>query len=183
MPNGRPDFAETERPLLEQFFAPVADCLDHFGREHNLMLTRYWYQEPCWDYMFRHPLGGVGRIMIYKAGADRLSVHGLWWVDRYDEFARYIRRSTTRVIARDPEDLAPALRTGLEEVLGWQEGHWDDIAGGYRDEWSRSGKRAFEGTIAYYPIPHGGDGVPSDGDRSCTPGRAEPGAAPDPAGG
>src|SRR5438874_362830 len=84
------------------------------------------FQEPCWDYMFRHPLGGVGRIMIHKAGEDLLSVQGLWWVDRYDEFARYIRRSTARVLVRDPKDLAPALRTGLEEVLGWQEGHWDD---------------------------------------------------------
>src|SRR5437868_14262455 len=76
MPNGSPDFAETERPLLEQFFAPVADCLEHFGLAHNLLLTRYWPQEPCWDYMFRHPLGGVGRMMLYKAGEDLLYVQG-----------------------------------------------------------------------------------------------------------
>jgi hypothetical protein len=70
MPNGSPDFAETERPLLEEFFAPVADCLEDFGLVHNLLLTRYWHQEPCWDFMFRHPLGGVGRIMIYQSGED-----------------------------------------------------------------------------------------------------------------
>jgi hypothetical protein len=153
MPNGSPDFAETERPLLEQFFAPVADCLEHFGLEHNLMLTRYWHQEPCWDYMFRHPLGGVGRIMIYKGGEDLLSVQGLWWVDRYDEFARYIRRSTTRVIKREPKELAPALRAGLEEVLGWQEGSWDEIVGGNREAWSRTSKEVFESGITCYPIP------------------------------
>src|SRR4051812_24365948 len=98
MPNGSPDFAETERPLLEQFFAPVAGCLEHFGLEHNLLLTRYWHQEPCWDFMFRHPLDGVGRIMIHKVGDDLLSVQGVWWVDRYDEFARYIRRSVARAV-------------------------------------------------------------------------------------
>src|SRR5262249_38290560 len=151
MPNGSPDFAEAERPILEQFFAPVAGCLERFGLEHNLMLTRYWHQEPCWDYMFRHPLGGVGRIMIYKAWEDLLWVQGLWWVDRYDEFARYIRRSIPRVIKRDSKGLASALRTGLEEVIGWPEGHWDDIAGGYHEVWSRTGKEAFEGIMACYP--------------------------------
>src|SRR5262245_47558723 len=156
MPNGSPDFAETERPLLEHFFEPVADCLEHFGIEHGLMLTRYSHQEPCWDYMFRHPLGGVGRLMIYQAGEDNLSVHGLWWVDRYDEFARYIRRSTPRIIKRDPKNLATALRTGLEEVLGWQDGHWDEIARGYEQEWSRISKAAFEDLIADYPIPRVG---------------------------
>lgn len=153
MPNGRPDFAETERPLLEQFFAPVADCLEQFGLEHNLMLTRYWHQEPCWDFQFRHPFAGVGRIMIFKEGEDQLSLHGLWWVDRYDEFTRSIRRSPARVIKRDPNELAPALRTALAEVLGWQEDHWDDIVGGYREGWSRAGKQAFEDAMTYYPIP------------------------------
>jgi hypothetical protein len=155
MPNGRPDFAEKERPLLELFFASVANCLEHFGLAHNLMLTRYWHQEPCWDYMFRHPQGGVGRIMIYKEGEDLLSVHGLWWVDRYDEFARYLRRSTPRIVKRDPKDLGPALRAGFEEVLGWQLGAWDDIARGYQEEWSRTSKEDFEGTLAYYPVPRG----------------------------
>src|SRR5262245_22645687 len=118
MPNGHPDFDETERPRLEQFFAPVADCLVGFGLAHNLMLTRYWHQEPCWDYLFRHPLGGVGRIMVYQAGEERLSVEGLWWVDRYEEFARYVRRSTPRIVGRDPAELAPALTAALAEVLG-----------------------------------------------------------------
>jgi hypothetical protein len=154
MPNGSPDFAATERPRLEQFFAPVADCLERFGLEHNLMLTRYWHQEPCWDFMFRHPRGGVGRIMIHKAGDDLLAVQGLWWVDRYDEFARSIRRSIARSIKRDPQDLAAALRAGLEEVLGWHEGSWDDIVEGYREEWSRSTREDFEGAVSYYPIPH-----------------------------
>lgn len=153
MPNGSPDFAETQRPLLEQFFAPVADCLEHFGLEHNLLLTRYWHQLPCWDYLFRHPQGGVGRIMIYKAGEDVLSVHGLWWVDRYDEFVRCIRHSTPLIIRRDPEGLARALRTGLEEILAWQQGNWDDIVEGFQQQWSGASKEAFESAVTYYPIP------------------------------
>jgi hypothetical protein len=153
MPNGSPDFGATERPRLDEFFAPVAECLEQFALEHNLMLTRYWHQEPCWDYMFRHPLNGVGRIMIYKAGEDLLSVERLWWVDRYDESTRYIRRASPRIIRRDANDLAPALRAGFEEILEWQEGNWDDIVGGYETEWSRASKEAFEGSITYYPIP------------------------------
>jgi hypothetical protein len=39
-------------------------------------------------------------------------------------------------------------------VLGWREGHWDDIVGGYHEAWSQTGKEALEGMIAYYPIPH-----------------------------
>ena len=152
MPNGSPDFAEKERPLLEQYFAPVADCLERFGLEHNLMLTRYWHQEHCWDYMFRHPLAGVGRIMIHKA-KDLLSVQGLWWVDKYDEFSRYLRRSIPHVVKRDPKDLAPVLRARLEEVLGWQEQNWDEIVGGYQEVWSPTTKKAFEDAITYYPIP------------------------------
>jgi hypothetical protein len=155
MPNGSPDFAEKELPLMERFFAPVADCLERFGLEHNLLLTRYWHQEPCWDYMFRHPLCGAGRIMIHKEGEDHLSLQWLWWVDRYDEFSRYIRRSAPRIIKRDPNDLAPALGTALEEVLGWQEGNWDLIARDYREVWSRGSKEDFEAAMAYYPIPSG----------------------------
>jgi hypothetical protein len=153
MPNGNPDFDERLRPLLEQFFAPVADCLERFGLAHNMMLTKYWHQEPCWDYMFRHPLDGVGRIMIHKEGEDLLSVQGLWWVDRYDEFTRYIRRSTPQIIKRDPNDLVPALQSGFDVVLAWRFGNWDDIVRDYRDVWSRTSKEEFEGTIAYYPIP------------------------------
>lgn len=153
MPNGHPDFDQTGRPRLEQFFAPVADHLERFGLQHNLMLTRYWHQEPCWDFMFRHPLGGVGRIMVYQAGEELLSVQGLWWVDRYDEFARYIRRSPPRAVGRNPDELAKALRAGLAEVLGWREGEWNEVAGGYREEWSPMTREAFEGATAYYPIP------------------------------
>jgi hypothetical protein len=86
--------------------------------------------------------------MIYKEGEELLSVLGIWWI----EFTRYIRRSTPRIIKRDP-DLAPALLTGFEEVLGWQMGKWDDIVGDYREEWSRSSKEDFEGATTYYPIP------------------------------
>ncbi len=153
MPNGSPDFVEAERLLLEQFFAPVAGCLEQFGLEHDLMLTRYWRQEPCWDYLFRHPLGGVGRVMVHRAGENLLSVQGLWWVDRYGEFARYIRRSPPRAVRRDPDDLAAALRAGLAEVLGWREGEWDEVAGGYREEWSRATREAVEAAAAYYPTP------------------------------
>jgi hypothetical protein len=138
---------------LDQFFAPIADCLERFGLDHNLMLTRYWHQEPCWDFMFQHTIGGVGRIMIFQEGEELLSVHGLWWVDRYDEFARYIRRSPARTVRRDPDELAKALQAGFEEVLGWREGEWDEIARDYREQWSAATKEAFESANAYYPIP------------------------------
>jgi hypothetical protein len=153
MPNGSPEFDEQERPLLERFFAPVADCLVSFGLDHNLLLTRYWHQEPCWDFMFRHPLGGVGRIMIFQADDD-LTVHGLWWVDRYEEFARCLRRSAPRDVKRDAAALAPALCDVFAEILGWRDGEWDEIVRGYEKEWSRAGKDAFVEAVTYYPIPH-----------------------------
>lgn len=152
MPNGSPDFDEKTRPHLEQFFAPVAECLEQFGQQHNLMLTRYWHQEACWDFMFRHPVAGVGRIMIHKED-DRLSVQWLWWVDRYDESTRYLRRSAPRLVARDPKELAAVLDVAFKEVLGWQEGNWDEIARGYQDTWSRMRKEDFEANVEYYPVP------------------------------
>ena len=153
MPNGRHDFDEKVRPGLDQFFAPVAECLERFAADHNLLLTRYWHQEPCWDYMFRHPVAGVGRIMIHQTDDNRLSVQGLWWVDRYDEFARYLRRPTPCVVECDPRALAPVLAAEFEKVLGWQEGNWDDIATGYEESWKCSSKEDFESTLAYYPVP------------------------------
>jgi hypothetical protein len=154
MPNGSPDFDEKERPQLDQFFAPVAACLEQFGQEHNLLLTRYWHQEPCWDFMFRHPLRGVGRIMIHKAGEDLLSVLGLWWVDRYVEFTRYIRRSAPHSIEREPNRLTSALRDVFREILEWHEENWTEIARDYQQIWSRASKEEFESVLGIYPIPH-----------------------------
>ena len=64
-----------------------------------------------------------------------------------------VAQSPARAVNRDSEGITSALRASLEEVLGWQEGGWDEVAGGNQEVWSRGGKEAFEDAITYYPIP------------------------------
>jgi hypothetical protein len=156
MPNGSPDFAETDRPLLDAFFAPLADTLADFGSTHNLLLTQYWHQEPCWDFMFRHPVRGTGRIMVYKASDTSVRLDGLWWADSYDEFTRYSHHSHSTEHVVDPRAVAQALTTLLHEIVSWRDGDLDrqtELGGAYRDAWPRMGRAWVENEPMHYPIP------------------------------
>jgi hypothetical protein len=67
MPNGDPDWYETEFPRLEAFFAPLAKEVREFAATNRLSIDRYDHQAPGWSLRFRHPQGGEAYVEIRRA--------------------------------------------------------------------------------------------------------------------
>src|SRR5262249_17396387 len=49
---------------LEAFFSKISTSLESFGKTHSLLLSKYYCGNQSWDFTFRHPKGGLGKIEI-----------------------------------------------------------------------------------------------------------------------
>lgn len=175
MPNGDPDFHLKEEPKLAAFFQPIAEVLTDFSQRYNLKLQKYYHQAPSWDFVFRHPQGGVGKIDVYRytdetillkdfhslapSGTsdvygqidDRVFLTSIWWYDDYDKLTRFIKRVKHEPIHRDAQLLLAALESSLRLIVSWQFGQWDDHFSGY-DSWKKTWtKKQFEALSDDYP--------------------------------
>ena len=156
MPNGHSDFASKEKPLLDVFFKPIALVMEKFAEQHNLRLSKYYYQFPTWDFTFKHPKNGVGKIEVDKDTDTTLGVYAFWWFDDYDNFTRYIKQSEKRTVQLDPNELENVLTIAFQSVLGWQFGTWDEkhTSDTYRTSWKQFTKEQFQKeNVELYPIP------------------------------
>ena len=175
MPNGDPDFHLREAPKLDAFSRPIAEVLIDFARRHNLKLQKYYHQAPSWDFTFRHPQGGVGKIDVYRytdeaillndlrhltaSGSsdvygqtdDRIGLASIWWYDDYDKVTRFIKRVRHEPIRRDVQTLPGALENSLRLIVSWPFGQWDEHFGRY-DTWKKTwAKGEFEALLEGYP--------------------------------
>ena len=149
MPNGNPDFNVKE---LERFFSALAAVLEGFAQRHNLRLQKYYHQAPSWDFLFRHPLGGVGQIEVQRASEATISIVSDWWYDDYDAATRFIKSTTLGPMPVNSE-VTIKLENALSEVLSWRFGHWDEQhtrGTVWRETWT---KEQFEKLNAEYPEP------------------------------
>ncbi len=156
MPNGHPDFAAKEKPLLDAFFRPIAPVLEELANQHNLRLTKYYHQFPSWGLTFKHPQGGVGQIELSKETDANLGIAACWWFDDYDESTRYIKWSGVKVIGMNPDDLVHELDLAFQAILGWQFGTWNEKHSPetFRTSWQRFSKEQFQKeNVELYPIP------------------------------
>ena len=156
MPNGHSDFATKEKPLLDAFFKPVALVMEKFAEQHNLRLSKYYHQFPTWDFTFKHPKNGVGKIEVDKDSDTTLGVYACWWFDDYDSFTRHIKKSEKKTVQLNPSDLENLLASAFRLVLGWQFGTWDEkhTSETYRTGWKQFSKEQFQKeNVELYPIP------------------------------
>jgi hypothetical protein len=86
----------------------------------NLRLGKYQGGEEEWDFVFRHPLGGVGRIMVYRETSKTVSVFRLWWVDDFKRLTRYHKKDSINRIRPTRKDLLPVLEDSLHTIAKWQ---------------------------------------------------------------
>jgi len=153
MPNGDPDFDEKEFPVLESFFAPIADLLTTFAARYNLMLEKYYHQLPSWRLNFRHPKGGVSSLEVMRDSPGSIKVYRYWWIDDYDNFSRSIRRDETQAYELTNTDLNRILEEQFRGMLSWDRGAWTQVATGYESSWKRQGRKFIESEVARYPEP------------------------------
>ena len=153
MPNGNPDFHEKELPVLESFFAPIANLLTAFGAKHNLMLEKYWHEFPSWRFSFRHPKGGVACLEVMRDSPSSIKLYRYWWIDDYDNFSRYAKRDETQRYELATPNLKQILEEQFSGLLSWDKDTWTQVATGYESSWKRHGRESFERDVARYPEP------------------------------
>jgi hypothetical protein len=152
MPNGTPDFHEVAEPEYERFFAPIATQLRDFARRHNLKLEKYYHEAPAWSFLFRHPLGGVGKVDVEKESDTHCTLRKCWWCDDYEAGIRSLRQAQTDAFQRSPEGLADLLDDALRDILSWPDCSWTEQHGGFSDIWQTTWSRdAFNQLELAYP--------------------------------
>ncbi len=121
MPNGNPNFEKEELPLLEAFFSRISSVLELFSNEHNLLIKKYYHEGPSWSFMFKHPIGGVGKIDVQKNDNDTVCVGYGWWIDDYDTSTRFMKYPPpSGKIGLDHIGLRQALEDALADILQWK---------------------------------------------------------------
>jgi hypothetical protein len=103
-----------------ELFAPYATGLEQFAARHNLMVSKYKYDMPEWNFSFRHPLGGVGRIMIQINNNRDIGVLKDWTVDDNERLIRSSKSSPTVHIVNNSDTLEATLLEAIKDVLGWK---------------------------------------------------------------
>ena len=154
MPNGHPDWSKKELPKLKVFFGRIAPVLKKFAKDHNLMIEQYYHQCPSWDFVFKHPEGGVGQITVLKCydSDDCLLVVATWWLDDYDSCVRSAKDSHQVKLSLDDPALYKSLYELLGLILSWRK---EDLMPG-RDKiegWKEIPKEKFYSQYEKYPIP------------------------------
>jgi hypothetical protein len=152
MPNGSHDFGE-RLEILEPFFASISDKLNEFASKHELLLERYYHESPSWRFSFRHPRRGVGCVEVMRVFDDSIKVYIYWWLDDYDQFARFIKRDETPEYVVGEVNLVELLDEQLRTVLSWDPGVWTQVATGYERYWRPMGKVWIERNDERYPVP------------------------------
>lgn len=66
MPNGDPEWPQTELPKLERFFAPLADEIYRFATARNMAIEKYYHESPDGSLRFTPPQGGNATIDIRR---------------------------------------------------------------------------------------------------------------------
>ena len=152
MPNGDPDWGETEYPKLEKFFGKISGILENFAESYNLIIDKYYHQGRDWTFRFRHPEGGLGQIFIIKQDEEHVGVAGDWHVNDYDALTRYTKHTEIEKCSLKESVLLEALTRHLKLVLSWRKEDLKPVVGKYK-EWKKRSKEEFNREFEKYPTP------------------------------
>lgn len=152
MPNGLP-WTKEGFAALEAFFTRLEPSLTQFATARNVAIERYYHDAPSWDFLFRHPRGGVGKVELWRVDENATRIERVWWKDDYDEGVRYLRSESQPPTTMSAEEIGHALSRALDDVLAWDPGTLTP-RGGMRDIWHRTfDEKTFREQELRYPVP------------------------------
>lgn len=144
MPNGDPEWPQTELPKLEQFFAPLSDEIRRFATAHNMAIEKYYHESPDWSLQFTPPQGGNATIDIRRVDEQTFMLYQIWFIDDYDAATRFSRWGNSPEYRVGEVSLTDVLNAALREMLAWPVGHWSQISKGYENAWHQFTREQFE---------------------------------------
>ena len=104
-------------------FRVVAQAVETFAREHDLLIDRYRRGKPSWELRFARRLGGQAVLTIsYRERTGHvLDVSATWWLDDHATQTRRLRSEKIGVYDRRAPSatLVQQLETGLATVDRW----------------------------------------------------------------
>ena len=155
MPNGY-GWTKEAFAALEAFFARLEPLLTQFAAARNLAVQRYYHDAPSWDFLFRHPQGGVGKVELWRVNENAVRIERVWWKDDYDDGVRYLRTESEPPTAVAAEEIGLALSRALDDVLAWEPSSLTPH-GGMREVWHRAfDEKTFREQERRYPVPSPG---------------------------
>lgn len=137
----------------EEFFSPFKEVVLAFANRHNLLLDKYYHDAPDWSLCFLHPANGHAKISLSRTSESEIHISGLWWIDHYDSFTRYIRTSKSVTLNRLDSGVRQVMEDCLSEVLSWKPENWTQVVSDYKRIWICSTKEEFEAMAQRWPRP------------------------------
>jgi len=137
----------------EEYFAPISNALETFASSHNLLVQKYHHDAPVWSLCFTHPNGGQAKIDVSNEENGKLTVQGVWWLDDYDDFTRYIMWGEKIEVSRDGQAVSTHLGRLLSELLQMPKNSWTNSYSDYKDIWGKYSKSEFEAMTPEWPKP------------------------------
>lgn len=136
---------------LDAFFAPLASRLEEFAERYNLRLLKYQQYNPSWDFLFRHPSGGVASIQVLKDGADHLHLAASWAIDDFKTYERKLWFAPIQRMARTDEDLRRKMEGLLRTVIQLSPSALRPASSKYPN-W-KGKERELEEAVSWNPLP------------------------------
>ncbi len=136
---------EEYQQVNAEFFAPLAETLLSFSRQHTLALEKYSNDWPSWKLIFRHPKGGVGAIDVMRTKHNSLALHSNWWIDDFHKYRRRLHAEEVQTEDLNPQTLKLRLGEALGGLLSWRLDDLYDAGYDYEPLWKH-----YEQMITHY---------------------------------
>ena len=146
-----------DRAAQDRFFAPFAQAIGEFVRRRNLSIEKYRHGDPCWRFMFGHPMDefATGTISLCRTPEDALSLSTGVWIDDLDACIRRVRFGPRQQpVPMDAPAVVAALNAALDEVLAWPLD--ERFVSHPSPEWAKSPKWERVAGFAKYSLPTSG---------------------------
>jgi hypothetical protein len=152
MPNGDPNWYREVKPKLDAFFGQIADMLEEFATNHNLLIDKYYHQGDDWTFRFRHPQGGSAAIQVNRHESDGVMIGAAWQIADYDSGTLLSRHTDMVKCTIEESRLRDMLRETLLTILGWKKKDLEPNKHKFT-EWKEISKADFERRPRTYPFP------------------------------
>jgi hypothetical protein len=153
MANGHPDFEIEQLPRLERFFSVIAQPLEQFASRHRLRLVKYENTRSSWDFVFRHPAGGVAQIQVLPHTDDDVLIVAHWEITDLTAFRRSTLSMDRGAVRREDPRLPGILDSLLDELVKLPASRLVPDGVDYRPYWRTNVMQQIEASRAALPLP------------------------------
>jgi tetratricopeptide (TPR) repeat protein len=101
-------------------FGRISGELESFASTHNLMIDKRYFNASAWALCFRHPKGGIGKIVVRKYAKDQVTVSALWMMNDYLQSLSFLKATEDRKCSLDHLQLRAVLTEMLKLTLSWE---------------------------------------------------------------